>query len=79
MSAVKRLQFSTIIAAPVARVVALMFDPASYRSWTSAFIEGSTYEGSWAQGEREFEPCMNEAWPKAQARLRGLCDGRDAG
>ncbi|MBL8352861.1 MAG: SRPBCC domain-containing protein [Burkholderiaceae bacterium] len=52
MSSVKRIQFTTVIEAPAARVYALMIDPQSYRDWTSAFAEGSHYEGSWAQGQR---------------------------
>jgi hypothetical protein len=52
MPAVKRLRFTTIIEAPVSRVYALMIEPESYRNWTSAFAEGSTYEGSWAQGQQ---------------------------
>jgi len=52
MPAVKRLQFTTIIEAPVSRVYALMIEPGSYRNWTSAFTEGSTYEGSWDQGQQ---------------------------
>jgi hypothetical protein len=50
MPAVKRLQFTTIIEAPVERVYALMIEPEAYKHWTSAFAEGSSFEGSWAQG-----------------------------
>lgn len=48
----KDLQYSIDIAAPVARVWDCMFDPLAYRDWTSAFCEGSYYEGSWAAGSR---------------------------
>ena len=48
----KRLQFTTTIAAPVDTVWRLMFAPDSYSDWTSAFSEGSRYEGSWEQGAR---------------------------
>jgi hypothetical protein len=48
----KHLQFTLTIAAPLARVWDLMLDPVSYRDWTSAFAEGSYYEGSWEQGAR---------------------------
>lgn len=48
----KDLQFSTTIAAPVARVWDCMFDATAYRDWTSAFAEGSYFEGSWATGRR---------------------------
>lgn len=52
MSTVKRIQFVAEIAAPAARVYDLMIGEASYRDWTSAFVEGSRYEGSWRKGER---------------------------
>jgi uncharacterized protein YndB with AHSA1/START domain len=52
MPNLKKLQFSINIAAPVAKVYDLMIGDASYRDWTSAFMEGSRFEGSWAQGER---------------------------
>lgn len=48
----KDLEFSIDIAAPVARVWDCMFDPTAYRDWTSAFCEGSYYEGSWEAGRR---------------------------
>ena len=48
----KRLQFSTTIAAPPTTVHAVMIDDASYRDWTTAFCEGSYFSGSWRQGER---------------------------
>jgi hypothetical protein len=52
MTSTKRVQFSTEIAAPPARVVEVMTDPDTYRQWTAPFAEGSHFEGSWAQGER---------------------------
>ena len=52
MPALKRIQFVTIIEAPVPRVYELMIAPESYKNWTSAFAEGSTYEGSWTQGQQ---------------------------
>lgn len=48
----KTLRFSTVIQAPPDKVWQLMLAPGSYREWTSAFMEGSTYEGSWEQGQR---------------------------
>lgn len=50
MPALKRLQFTTTIHAPVPVVWRRMLEPESYRQWTSAFAEGSTYAGSWDQG-----------------------------
>jgi uncharacterized protein YndB with AHSA1/START domain len=48
----KRLAFSCFIQAPPSKVWAIMLDPESYKEWTSAFCEGSYYEGSWEQGGR---------------------------
>ena len=50
MPSVKRLQFTALIAAPVATVFARMIDPVDYRDWTSAFAEGSYFEGTWQTG-----------------------------
>lgn len=48
----KDLAFSIDIAAPAARVWDCMFDPIAYRDWTSAFAEGSYFEGVWEAGRR---------------------------
>lgn len=48
----KTMRFSTFIQAPPLRVWERMLAPDSYRRWTAAFMEGSTYEGSWEQGSR---------------------------
>lgn len=50
--AVKRLQFTTEINAPAEAVFQIMLAPESYKEWTSAFMEGSYYEGKWQQGEK---------------------------
>ena len=52
MSKLKRIEFSTTISAPASRVYELMIAPDTYRDWTSAFAEGSRYEGSWEKGQR---------------------------
>lgn len=52
MSDVKRIQFEATIRAPVSVVWETMFDAQSYRRWTTAFTEGSRYEGSWSEGSR---------------------------
>lgn len=51
-TAAQRLNFTVHIAAPVARVWDTMLELETYRDWTAAFCEGSTYEGSWARGDR---------------------------
>jgi uncharacterized protein YndB with AHSA1/START domain len=52
MTTVKRIQFTANIAAPVSKVFRTMLDLESYKAWTSAFTEGSYYEGTWRKGER---------------------------
>lgn len=48
----KTLHFAIDIQAPRERVWDLMLGQDSYRQWTSAFGEGSYYEGSWDKGQR---------------------------
>jgi Activator of Hsp90 ATPase homolog 1-like protein len=52
MSAAKRIQFTTEIGAPATDVWRHITSPESYRRWTSAFAEGSHFEGSWTQGSK---------------------------
>ena len=52
MSSVKRIQFTVDIQAPRATVWRHVISPKSYEHWTSAFAEGSRFEGSWDQGSR---------------------------
>ena len=50
MPTLQRLHFTERINAPVELVWQRMISPDSYREWTSAFCEGSRFEGSWDQG-----------------------------
>ena len=43
----EKVQFSVQINAPVHLVWTTMLEDASYREWTSAFQEGSYFDGSW--------------------------------
>lgn len=43
MSDLKRIQFTTIINAPVATVWRLMLGAESYKQWTAAFAERPTF------------------------------------
>lgn len=52
MSSVKRIQFTATINAPVSIVWRHITSLESYKRWTSAFAEGSHFEGSWEQGEK---------------------------
>lgn len=52
MPQIKRVQFETTIEAPVSVVWETMLGAESYSRWTSAFTEGSSYEGSWTEGSR---------------------------
>lgn len=44
--------FDIFIHAPRKHVWTTMLQPASYEQWTSAFCEGSRFEGSWDRGSR---------------------------
>lgn len=44
------LSYTIDIPAPRARVWACMLDDATYRDWTTAFCEGSRFEGEWRTG-----------------------------
>lgn len=46
----KKLHFETVIDAPRQDVWDAMLEPETYRQWTSAFMEGGYYEGSWEEG-----------------------------
>lgn len=48
----KSLHYSITIHAPKARVHQLMLADQTYREWTSAFAEGSCYQGSWDKGAK---------------------------
>ena len=48
----KTQHFDIFINAPRRHVWTTMLQPASYEKWTSAFCEGSRFEGSWDQGSR---------------------------
>lgn len=52
MPSVKRIQFSIQIFAPVKKVFDIMLAPETYQDWTSAFMAGSYYQGTWAEGEK---------------------------
>jgi hypothetical protein len=52
MPSTKRIRFTATIKAPAGVVWHHVTDPDSYRRWTSAFAEGSCFEGSWEPGAR---------------------------
>jgi uncharacterized protein YndB with AHSA1/START domain len=52
MTNVKRVQFHTTIKASPVVVWDAMIGPDTYRRWTSAFGEGSYFEGDWSEGSR---------------------------
>jgi uncharacterized protein YndB with AHSA1/START domain len=49
-SRMEKLQYSVEINAPVHQVWTTMLNDETYRQWTSAFEEGSYFEGSWDEG-----------------------------
>jgi hypothetical protein len=48
----KKQHYSTFIKAPIKKVWAMMLEPESYKDWTSEFMPGSYYEGSWETGKK---------------------------
>jgi uncharacterized protein YndB with AHSA1/START domain len=52
MAEKKRIQFRETIAAPVEVVWETMLGAESYRKWTTAFADGSYFDGSWSEGSR---------------------------
>lgn len=48
----KRLHFSALIEAPKEKVWKVMLGDATYREWSSVFMPGSHYEGSWEEGSK---------------------------
>lgn len=77
----QRLHFHITINAPRNIVWDTMLAPDTYRDWTSAFCEGSYYEGSWTQGSRIrfLSPdgdgmCSEiaESWPHDSISIRHL-------
>jgi uncharacterized protein YndB with AHSA1/START domain len=48
----KKLTFSTQIAAPRTRVWSALWDDSTYRQWTSLFTEGSHAISDWREGSR---------------------------
>ena len=48
----KTLHCSIVIHAPRRRVWDIMLGPETFKAWTSAFAEGSYFEGSWDAGRK---------------------------
>lgn len=48
----KRLQYSTDIQSPAAKVSEIMLGRDTYRLWTAAFNPTSDFEGGWAKGDK---------------------------
>jgi hypothetical protein len=52
MPTLKRLRWTADIAAPASKVCKVMIGTETYKHWTSAFFEGSYFDGSWEKGQR---------------------------
>lgn len=48
----RKIHFSINVNAPKAKVWDKMISEASYREWTAAFAEGSSFKGSWDKGAK---------------------------
>ncbi len=54
----KKVQFKTIINAPVSKVYRTMLgleNKSTYEAWTAEFNPTSTFEGSWQKGSKNLE------------------------
>jgi uncharacterized protein YndB with AHSA1/START domain len=60
----KTLKFQTEIEAPREAVWDAIVDDAKYRAWTSAFNEGSFFEGGWNEGDAIFFIGLNDKGEK---------------
>lgn len=49
---IKTIEFEIEIAAPVEKVWDIMLSIEGYKQWTSPFMAGSYFKGSWSEGER---------------------------
>ncbi|KFF57975.1 hypothetical protein JF66_22095 [Cryobacterium sp. MLB-32] len=60
----ENLRFSVDVDAPAQHVWNVMLDLDTYREWTGAFHEGSTYEGGWNEGDeiRFLGPSEDGTW-----------------
>lgn len=50
----KTLEFKITLSAPVSLVWETMLNPTTYRQWTSAFMDGSYYDGNWEEGTKMY-------------------------
>jgi hypothetical protein len=71
----RRLHFERIIQAPPEKVWDAIVDESKYREWTSAFHEGSYFEGGWEKGDRIRFLATNEKGEK-EGMLSEIEDAR---
>ena len=50
----KTLEFNINLSAPISLVWETMLSPDTYRQWTSAFMEGSYFDGTWEEGSKMY-------------------------
>ena len=60
----KKLHFSIQISAPRKKVWEVMLNDKTYREWTSPFMPGGYYEGSWDKGSKILFVAPNEIGKK---------------
>jgi len=74
-ASMKRLHFERMIQAPPERVWDAIVDERKYREWSSAFHEGSYFEGGWEKGDRIRFLATNEKGEK-EGMLSEIEDAR---
>ena len=67
----EKLNFEIIINAEPAKVWSVLWDDISYRQWTTAFTEGSFYQGSLEEGSivKFFDPNNNGMYSRVEKNI----------
>ncbi|MCJ8154728.1 SRPBCC domain-containing protein [Chryseobacterium sp. SSA4.19] len=67
----EKLHFEIQISAEPAKVWSVLWDDMSYRQWTTAFTEGSFYQGTWEEGSimKFFDPHNNGMYSRVEKNI----------
>lgn len=67
----KKLSFEIQISAPPEKVWSVLWDEISYRQWTTAFTEGSFYQGTLEEGSlvKFFDPNNNGMYSRVEKNI----------
>ncbi len=67
----EKLSFEIQISAPPEKVWSVLWDDISYRQWTTAFMEGSFYQGTLEEGSivKFFDPNNNGMYSRVEKNI----------